>query len=376
MFFEVDTKAVSYLLIPFLLSIYYLRFHNRSFPLLISTLIVKICLSFLLLYFVINRWDFGDLPTYYILAHYLKDSELEIMYGSLFVAQLHSIIFIIFGTSLYGITLLSACISHLAFTLMAEKIYEHSEIRNKNNAIFWINILPVLSMQSTYIGREPWILLITAILFYFLDNKILNKLIVLLLLSFVFLTRSYHGAILGASFGLALLFYYGIINLRILLLVILSLPIIYAITLKLLPLLGMINESGIALFLSVSYEGGNQIFQPYPFPFTFLQLFRPMPWDSVEPFMVLASLENMFVFILAIRLTWSIVKNPFTLTNCHVCLIFMFLFTSIYGGLFMFSENVGDLSRRHVYFYPFIILAYFKCNKPILKTRFGKKLFT
>ena len=172
MFFEVDTKAVFYLLIPFVLSIYYFRFHNRSFPLLISTLIVKICLSFLLLYFVINRWDFGDLPTYYILAHYLKDSELEIMYGSLLIAQLHSIIFIIFGTSLYGITLLSACISHLAFTLMAEKIYEDSEIRNKNNAIFWINILPVLSMQSTYIGREPWILLITAILFYFLDNKI------------------------------------------------------------------------------------------------------------------------------------------------------------------------------------------------------------
>ena len=50
----------------------------------------------------------------------------------------------------------------------------------------------------------------------------------------------------------------------------------------------------------------------------------------------------------------------------------MLVFTMIYGCLFMYSENVGDLSRRHVYYYPFIIFAYFKLYQPLLKSRLGK----
>ena len=204
--------------------LYYWLYHPKSFFLLVITLIIKITLSFLLLYLVVNRWDFGDLPTYYTLSHQLKTADYTFMTGSLLIAQLHSFIFLIFGTSLYGLTLLSACISHLAITLMANVIFSSSELRKKNNAIFFINMLPTLCMQSTYIGREPWILLVTAILLYHLDTRIFLKLFVIVLVAFVFLTRPYQGAVLSVSFFWALVLHYKIYNWKILLLIFMSIP--------------------------------------------------------------------------------------------------------------------------------------------------------
>ena len=357
--------------------LYYLRFHRASFPILVATLIIKIFYSFVLLYFVINRWDFGDLATYYSLAHYLKYSDYTLFTGPKFIAQLHSVIFYVLGTSLFGLTLLSACVAHLAFTLIAGKVYEASEIHKKNNSIFWINVLPIVSMQSTYIGREPWILLITALFFYCLNSKVVNKFWIACLLLIVLFTRPYHAAILGASLGTTLLLFYTIINLRILLMVILFIPFaIYAIS-RLSVYLDSIISVGFIDFLNLSYKGGNQIYEPYPFPFTVLQLFRPMPWDSSEPYMIVASLENIFVLFLALQLGWLLArKNPMKLKKYGISLIFMLVFTMIYGCLFMYSENVGDLSRRHVYYYPFIIFAYFKLYQPLLKSRLGKIPFT
>ena len=159
--------------------------------------------------------------------------------------------------------------------------------------------------------------------------------------------------------------------------VILFIPFaIYAIS-RLSVYLDSIISVGFIDFLNLSYKGGNQIYEPYPFPFTVLQLFRPMPWDSSEPYMIVASLENIFVLFLALQLGWLLArKNPMKLKKYGISLIFMLVFTMIYGCLFMYSENVGDLSRRHVYYYPFIIFAYFKLYQPLLKSRLGKIPFT
>jgi hypothetical protein len=375
MYFDVQPVSALYLCIPFFLLLFYWLKHNQSFAVLATTLIIKIVYSFALLYFVINRWDFGDLPTYYTLAHNLVSADYVFLTGSLATAQLHSVIFSIFGTSLYGLALISACIAHFSFFLMGQCIFDERETPAKHNALLLINILPILSMQSTYIGREPWLLLGTSFLFYFLNDKVFNKILVIFIIFAIAMTRPYQGMIILFCFGLTLLIFYGVFNLKIFLLIILTLPFNFYILSKVALYLDSLTNLGPAAFLSESYGGGNQIFTPYPFPFTPLQLFRPFPWDSLEIFMLVASVENSLVCIFLIKLILHLIKKKKSLRSYGIPVLFSLIFVTVYGGLFMFSENVGDLSRRHVYYFPLIIFVYLKVYGPILKARLGSRRF-
>ena len=123
----------------------------------------------------------------------------------------------------------------------------------------------------------------------------------------------------------------------------------------------LILASGIYEFLSKSYAGGNLVREPYPQPITFLQLFRPFPWDGGGIVPLLSSIENIIFLYFFIVMIPTHAFNLKKLKSKTVSNESKFASLYILGFLllFMYSENLGDISRRHIYFYPLILLIYF-----------------
>lgn len=374
--FPTPASAPLYLLLIPLFCLFYCKSQPHLARSLCLTLCLKVLYSFLMLYLVVERWDYGDLQTYYVKSQEIalsNFSDFDQVYGSLIVSVIHAVFFIILGPSLIGLAIVAACFSHLGLSWIALAVGKSHPLSLNRKAIYLIHFLPFIGMQSTYIGKEPWVLLLTGIVFQQLANQKLKILVIILALIAMIAIRPYHGFILSVATFIYLLFSNGFFSKKSIVVLAVMSPFIFKTAQKFFALYTSISELGLKVFLASSYGSGRQILEVYQFPLTPLQLFRPLPWESQNFILFASSIENFFVLLLLVASLNLYFELPKKKIGASVDLtFFMVVFSIIYGGLFMFSENIGDLSRRHVYFYPLIILLWHYNPKPLFKVKFGR----
>jgi hypothetical protein len=328
----------------------------------------KIVASCIITYIVIHKYDFGDLPTYYTLARDISFAKhfdyLSYAWGSYIPALLNSFIFEILPPSIYGLAVFSG-ISAYSYNLFLLKSFQHYlNPVGYRSAMIVLMFLPALSLQSGYIGKETYILPALGYIFLALSRCKVNLLGIAVAIFFILLIRPYQGAILIFSVAAAFLLAAPIRKLPLVLAVIAV--AFFGVFLvaggSFLLYLDKISNYGLQGFLTESYHGGNLILSPFPQPFTFLQNFRPFPWEAHNVLALAQSVENLAVlvfFVLAIRLFLHKHRNrvmrPLDIKQKRF-LLFASIYCLVNLVLFSYSSNIGDLSRRHVYYFPVIIL--------------------
>jgi hypothetical protein len=97
---------------------------------------------------------------------------------------------------------------------------------------------------------------------------------------------------------------------------------------------------------------------PLPIPFNLLQHVRPFIWEAPNAAAFVASIEYSIWALVFVGLLCKIHKPAlhikFILKNKLLSLLFWW--SVLHVIIFSFSSNLGDLSRRHIYYYPFILL--------------------
>lgn len=335
--------------------------------LLVLGLFAKLIFAYLMTYLVINNYDFGDLPTYYTFAKELAAGDygdwLGLISGSYLVALLNSLIFQLFPPSIYGLA---------TFTAMSSFLYCYFTIRSFDNYfsksdLFKVAALllfmPVLGTQSGYIGKETYILPLLG--YVFLAFRVHQRITVWIAVSVVAIgmIRPYQAIVLIVTFVLTAIIAAPKRN------IIKDLAAISLFSSVGFALFGsfltdhfnLISESGAAQFLADTYAGGNLMLDPFPQPFTILQNFRPFFWESHNFMSMIASVENMiplaYFFIFASLYIRRRSFRSYLLLNPF--LVFSTIYVVLNMLMFMYNTNVGDLARRHVYYYPQIVLLGF-----------------
>lgn len=335
--------------------------------LLVLGLFAKLIFAYLMTYLVINNYDFGDLPTYYTFAKELAAGDygdwLGLISGSYLVALLNSLIFQLLPPSIYGLATFTGISSFLYcyFTIRSFDIYFSKSDLFKVAAL--LLYMPVLGAQSGYIGKETFILPLLGYIFLAFSSH--KRITVWIGISVVVIgmIRPYQAILLILTFALTAIIVTPKIN-KIKGLAAISLFSSVGVVLFgsfFVDHINLISESGVTQFLADTYAGGNLMLDPFPQPFTILQNFRPFFWESHNFMSMIASVENMiplaYFFIFASLYIRRRSFRSYLLLNPF--LVFSTIYVVLNMLMFMYNTNVGDLARRHVYYYPQIVLLGF-----------------
>lgn len=346
----------------------------------------KLALTFLMSYLLVTRYNFGDYQTYYSFSYWVADylrrfdweaiREVEVISNYFFrgkgelnsttiVSYTFSALFVILPPSLYGLSLLSGTIIFIATYKLYLLLEPHIHYRRLFFLIYFFS--PSITMQLGYTGKETLILpLITA--FIIVAQKKSRTLAGALLLFPIFYIRFYQAFFLILSWIGARLTLRQIFSLR-------GTPILAVggagiafILKKVTDLLGGIGPdlfTNLSFFLSTTYSSGNLVLPPLPFPFTYVQPFRPFPWESHN---ALAMATAMEMFLLLLLACWLIVSRFRILRErFHHDKLFRFLTIYVTVQFFIFSyiDNMGDLVRRKIYFVPLLFALVMVQRMPI-----------
>ena len=339
-------------------------------------LLAKLMFAYLMTYLLITQYEFGDLHLYYAFARDLSlvrnFDEVNLLLGTHVVAVLNSFIFEVFPPSIYGLATIAGISSFY---------YSYALIRSFDNLfekhyLFFVTALllfsPVLSTQSGYIGKEIYVLPCLGFIFYSYRFQQRITLWIACSMIAIGLIRPYQAFVLVAAFVLTTIrFAHVKSKLKTLFIILLLLVVVLFFFGSWLSYnISIISEIGMEKFLAETYSGGNLTLDPFPQPFTILQNFRPFIWESHNLMSMVTSVENMiplaFGFIFALRyiryrnFRLQLHSNPF--------LVFTSIYVTLNLLMFMYNSNIGDLARRHIYYYPqIILLGYFALSlaKPL-----------
>ena len=334
-------------------------------------LLAKIVLAYLMTYLVINKYDFGDLPTYYTLAKELAAGDysdwVSLMWGSYLVALANSLIFQLFPPSIYGLATFTGISSFLYCYFTIRSFDNYFSKPDLFNVAALLLLMPVFGAQSGYIGKETYILpLLGYVFFAFRIHQRITVWVAMSVLA-IGMMRPYQAIALIAT----LLFTLVIATPRkkrlksyTVILLFASLGFI-AFGSYLITHIELVTEFGATQFLADTYAGGNLMLDPFPQPFTILQNFRPFFWEAHNLMAIVASAENMIplafasiftlVFFGSRNFRLHLLSNPF--------LVFASVYVILNLLMFMYNSNIGDLARRHIYYYPqLILLGYFSLS--------------
>lgn len=340
------------------------HFFNYSLYLAFS---FKVFASLFSLYLIVNNYDYGDLKTYYddaIERSTLSDlglSSLPLPTGSHLVSLLNGVVFLILPPSLNGLALIAGALSFIYSLLLYESYKNYLSSLGKWALFLLLFFMPVHSVMSGYIGKEGLICVCTAFVISRLRGEALSsQLCTFACILLVFLLRPYQGLALGLalSFAVTVGFKSPFKMLKVLWPIILVFTSgIYIYWDYLHYMVGQIWELGYGEVLNASYAGGSLILTPPPFPLTFMQNFRPFLWEVSDTKTLVVAIENFLVlilfcilllgFIVSRKIRHSIVSDRVKIFSATYIILIMILFSH--------SSNIGDLTRRHVYFYPLII---------------------
>jgi hypothetical protein len=342
-------------------------------------LLAKLMFAYLMTYLLITQYEFGDLHLYYAFARDLSleknIDEVNLLWGAHIVAVLNSFIFMVFPPSIYGLATITGISSFL---------YSYDLIRSFDNylkksylffAAALLLFLPVLGTQSGYIGKETYVLPFLGFIFYSYRFKQRITPRIAFSIIAIGLIRPYQAFVLVAAFvPTIILFARGTSKIKTLFITLLLLIAVLLFFGSWLSYnISIILDIGMEKFMAETYSSGNLTLDPFPQPFTILQNFRPFIWESHNLMSMVASVENMiplaFGFIFALRyiryrnFRLQLHSNPF--------LVFTSIYVTLNLLIFMYNSNIGDLARRHIYYYPqIILLGYFALSlaKPLKHT--------
>jgi hypothetical protein len=334
---------------------------------LILGLFNKIIFAYSMTYLVINRYGFGDLPTYYSFAKKISiswDFKYEyLLSGSYFVGLLNGVIFTVLPPSIYGLATISGLSSFIYCYCLIITLGSYLIKNHKLKATALILFLPVFSAQSGYIGKETYVLPLMGYIIYnfFINNRLNFKLIACIIV--IGLIRPYQALVLISSFILTAI-YFNAESIKFKNIFTFSILISISYILfgsYLINQLNLIFEFGAEEYLSITYSDGNLMLKPYPQPFTILQNFRPFIWESHNSMSMIASFENLvpLFFLVLMIFNYIRIKKFRSYININPFIVFNIIYVITCLVLFSFSSNVGDLSRRHIYYYPQIIIIGF-----------------
>ena len=364
MFFNLND--VLYLIPLITIILYYFKEYPYYTGTLLATLFLKILFAIIMLNLILYRYDYGDLHTYFDRAvERSQNFTLDKYYfqGTQLIGSLNAIIFYVLGPSYFGISIIMAILAHYSLArivfLFSQEL--NSSIRLTRISLLALNLFPFIGLQSTYIGKDPWVLFLLSLVVSRLNMR--NKDIIPLgiICGLIFVIRPYQGILTGLILFVIYFSTKKWLTTKTAVVTIGTLFFATAAFTYFFENLSRILVDGLIEFLAYSYKDGNLVREPYPQPITFLQLFRPFPWDGGGIIAFLSSIENLiflYFFIVMIPTHLSNLKK-LNSTKVSVQSKFATLSILVFFLLFMYSENLGDLSRRHIYFYPFIFLVYF-----------------
>ncbi len=355
---------IAYLIFPLGVSVFLWRSRSlaRRLDFYLFALTFKIIAAFGMTYLIINQYEFGDFPTYFTYAKETAedlvggrlDTTSLLLPGSYVVAHLNALLFTVLPASVYGLSILSGCAAFVYSALIVTAVERHFAVPAAARVLIFLS--PILSMQSGYVGKETYVLpLIGLIVFWLSQDRTGAYWKVILLIVMIGAIRPYQIFFFLIPLIVAWIAERGNWRRGLVGLVFLAVAAFLANE-------QFVERSGgeIAFeeFLSVTYSGGSMVLEPYVFPFSVLQNFRPFPWEARDLPTLVASLESgvflIFSLWLALQRTahrprdWSPAQRRLG--------AFLAASVLLYLVAFGFSSNLGDLSRRHVYYYPFLLL--------------------
>lgn len=358
---------VLYFIFPLLLLVFLFRekLSIKTHYLYLIAISYKITAAFVMTYIQINFYEFGDLYTYFLAA---KDTSTAFFSGdwiladyqrSRIIALFNAIVFVVFPPSIYGLAVMSGCSSFIYCLLIVKTVERHFLV--PTYAKLLVFFLPALSLQAGYIGKETYVLpLIGLIVFWLTSDNKWKALWIPAAVATIALIRPYQAGFIAATLILAWALERNQVRRLPLAGLLLAAIIIMAYD----EFIQMSDDlalfGGFGDLLEVVYSGGNLVLAPYPFPFSILQSFRPFPWEAHNLFAMIASIECLLVLVYVTVRGIDRIRDPFvpwTLEQRRVA-IFMFATLAIYLIVSSFNTNMGDLSRRHIYYYPFLLLAF------------------
>lgn len=336
--------------------------------LLVLGLFAKLIFSFLMTYLVINNYDLGDLPTYYTFAKELAAGDygdwVGLISGSYLVALLNSILFQFLPPSIYGLATFTGISSFLYcyFTIRSFDIYFSKSDLFKVAAL--LLFMPVFGTQSGYIGKETYILPLLG--YVFLAYRIHQRITLWIAISVlaIGMIRPYQAIVLiTALVYTTIVFTPKRYKIKALTVIFLFLSVGFVLFGSFFTdQVNLISEFGAATFFADTYAGGNLMLDPFPQPFTILQNFRPFFWETHNFMSMVASVENMIPFALGFLFVFHYIKHRIFRLELNSCplLTFTLIYVMLNMIMFMYNSNIGDLARRHIYYYPqLILLGYF-----------------
>jgi len=320
---------------------------------------------------LITQWDFGDFYTYYGDAKAVAGTLAIFRPASMqAVVWINALVFTVLPPSIYGLSIIAGCMSFVFTYLIITAFAEHFVV--PKIVQYTLMFAPTFSISCGYVGKETFVLPLLGLL---VANRhrafrpwLLRAAVVAVL---IWPFRTYQMLFAAAAIGVVWLLERKSIRALIAVAVVGSL--LYGIASTFLLSRDLVNRS-IGEVLDISYSGGSLMLPPPPFPFTMLQHFRPFPWEAHKVTALLASLEYVWFLGLAITLSCQyfirrgkgrIIRNVIQ----RRIVVLAGAWTLFYLVIYQFSENLGDMSRRHVYYYPFIILIFCFPRATIIGTR-------
>ena len=364
--FVSELNLFFYLVYLLIFSYSFLRFSDASndkFIFIQYIFLIKIPLIAILHYIMLVFYDGGDMQGYYYSVVESSDFWKMEFYGLTnvdFVKTLNSIFFSFFPVSFYGFELFSGVLSAFVYYLFYRLFSYYSE---RDTYIFLIFLcIPSVALFSSYVGKETYILPAIFLAFYIVhcyQQKKVGLISLVLFFSlvaiFAGLIRAYQGLILLLSLYLMLMSFSKFWLLFSSFLAFILLYFIY-------PYLSLIffgESSDLTSFyrlLNRAYSGGNLSLEPLFFPLSLLQVFRPFPWEFHNLFSLYVSVESMALLFLCLYLVTKNFGYIVRRIKANKIYLFTFYYVFINFFLFSFSDNLGDLVRRKIYFISFLLV--------------------
>ena len=226
----------------------------------------------------------------------------------------------IVGDSYHALKLLNSFISFLGLILLYktyEYIIKKSELKINDNFIYFFFLFPTILFWSSILGKDPLNLFFIGLFSYgfihFIDNAKLKYLLMIIIsIWLVSYIRSWWSIIMITSI---FLYYLKINSTRNFLLFLLVMPIFGVLATQFLQTQGITSVDQMFLKMAKTSKnlayGGSSVgvhivsgFGDYLlwfFPNLFTTLFRPMPWDIRNAFMLISAIENIVLFYLSYK---------------------------------------------------------------------------
>ncbi|MBA4320898.1 MAG: hypothetical protein C0412_21110, partial [Flavobacterium sp.] len=313
---------------------------DLSFITVLSIFIfVRIPFGFTFLYLILTRYESGDLYTYFY-STISDEAQFDEGLGAQAIHNFHTVLFKILPHSLFGLQILTICISTIAFLYFYHLSGQFPFKAKKNIRIIIFFFIPSVVMSSAFIGKDCYALILTALIFkkmsaYFVGSKLKDLFFITCLILILGIVRSYQAVFFMMTAALYLIMRSGTFKGPIIALIFaisswfvfirleLINKIVWTLNLEELSLDGIVNS------LSDIYSSGSHMASPYPFPFQLLQVFRPFPWECHNSLALFSSFENVVVlgiFFVMICLNFRLIINYINVEKMyHFILCYCFI---------------------------------------------------